>query len=434
MNILTTAWKNMFRYKRRTIITAAAIATGVLFSLFMDGMLVGIDQESKVNLVAYETSAARIYAKGYFDEHETFPIDILIETEQGKKIETFLDNANVSAIYSPRYVTTCEIIFQEDFFEMSGSINAILYGVDPINDAKVYDIASSISEGEWFTRDSSGNASGNSLGFYGEEGLVIGSWIAEDMKAEIGYYVTVQVKGRGGFIQTMDVPITGIVQTANPTINRAAAYMDLAYLDEMLELEGAVTEYSINLGTVNVIDARYEKLAALSPEMPKGTELYAWQDIVADYIALTESKSGASDLMLLIIFIVAAVGITNTILMAVMERKNEIGMLRALGYSGGYIKRLFVSEGIYLGLLGVIAGIILSLPITFYMVEYGIDLTPIYGNMDIGYRITGIMRSAWNLQSYITISIGALFVSAISAAIPSGILLRKEIAEIFRKV
>lgn len=430
MNICTTAWKNMFRHKRRTIIAVWTVALAVFFSLWIDAELFGESESSKENLVSYETSSAKIYAEGYFGERATFPSDILIEAKQGKNIESFLDNANVSAVYTPRYVSNCEIIFREDFFEVSGSVNGILYGVDPLKEANVYRTPSNISEGEWLTR----NPANASSEFSFVEGLVIGSWLAKDIQAQIGNYVTVVCKGRGGFMQTIDVPITGIVQTENPVVNSTALYMDLAYLDYMLELDGAVSEYSVDLGSLNVIDSQYEKLSSLTSALPEKIELYSWRDISADYIAMMEANAGIYDAVILIIFLIAAIGIANTILMTVMERKNEIGMLRTLGYSKGYIKRLFVAEGLCIGMIGAIVGILLSLPLNYYMVEIGIYMAPDYGESNGNYRITGTMRSAWNLQAYILFPIAALIVSALSAYIPSGSVLRQEIASIFRKV
>lgn len=250
--IFSMAWKNMFRYKRRTVITASAIALGIMFSIMMEGMLFGVDQDSKRNLIWYETSAAKIYASNYFDQKETFPVQFFINKEERDALDDFLINRNVK--YAPRFQTYCDIFFSEEYFETAGSVSGILSAVDTAKDSSVYKISDEIQSGSWlkgsgdFTIDDKGVSSG----------AVIGSWIAKDMKAQLGYYITVQCKGRGGFIQTMDVPIIGIIQSSNPIINESGIFMDLAFVNEMLELEDGVTEYSLYFGDISVSDKRFE--------------------------------------------------------------------------------------------------------------------------------------------------------------------------------
>ncbi len=431
--IFSMAWKNMFRYKRRTLITASAIALGIMFSIMMEGMLFGADQDSKRNLIWYETSAAKIYASNYFDQKETFPVQFFINKEERDALDDFLINRNVK--YAPRFQTYCDIFFSQEYFETAGSVSGILSAVDTAKDSSVYKISNEIQSGSWlkgsgdFTIDDKGVSSG----------AVIGSWIAKDMKAQLGYYITVQCKGRGGFIQTMDVPIIGIIQSSNPIINASGIFMDLAFINEMLELEDGVTEYSLSFGDISVSDKKFEAFntefmtsAFTSSRSP--LELYSWKEIEADFLSLTKTKSASSKVFLFFMLIIAAVGISNTMLMAVMERKHEIGMLKTLGYTNNYIRSLFMLEGLCIGILGSIAGLLLGFSLNFFMVQYGINFGSLLEGVDIGYRISAVMRSGWNIPVFILIAFGALIVSALSAFIPSGKMVRVEIAEIYREV
>ncbi len=428
--ILSTAWKNMFRYKRRTIITAAAIAAGVMFSIMMEGLLFGTEKESERNLVWYETGAAQILPAEYFEEKETLPVSFFIPADQRKQLENFLTDENIS--YAPRFKTYCDIYFNEDFFETSGSLSGILTAVDISKDASVYKIHKDIVKGAWI-----GSENDTSIDNGISTGAVIGSWLAKDMKADTGYYITLQCKGKGGFIQTIDVPVVGILQSSNPVINASGVFMDLNYVDQMLELNGDVTEVSLSFGDISSTQRRYEsflKTFSSSSFASQGLELYSWRDIAADYLSLAKSKSGSSKIFLIFLFIVAAVGISNTMLMAVMERKHETGMLMTLGYSKAFIRILFMTEGICIGILGSIGGLITGFLVNFVLTEYGINFGSLLEGVDIGYRISNVMRSGWNFKAFFQIALGAVIVSGISALIPTRKMLRYEIAEIFREV
>ena len=84
--ILKMAWKNIFRYKKRTLVTASAIAFGVLFTILLDALVFGISNESEINILEYETSGAKIFAGGYFEKIKTLPMDFLIEENDSEKI------------------------------------------------------------------------------------------------------------------------------------------------------------------------------------------------------------------------------------------------------------------------------------------------------------------------------------------------------------
>jgi ABC-type lipoprotein release transport system permease subunit len=434
------AWKNMLRYKKRSIITAIAIAVGIIFSIFTDGLMFGIDQESSLNLINNEIGACRMYATGYFSERNTYPIDYLISADQQKNIEDWMQQKHSKINYTPRFVSSCEIIFTNEETGITGSVLGILNGINPEKDEKVFKLAIDLSNGTW-VESSKKDAPEKS------DGTVLGSALAHDLGIDVGDWITIQTKGRGGFVQTMDVPVIGIIKTTDPIINSRNLYMNYDFVNSMLELNNAVTEYDFQLGTLGQIEKRYQifktdfqdsflstKTLASDLTASSGIELYYWRDIAADILTLTASKKSSSSIMVFFMFIIAAVGITNTILMSVMERKNEIAMLRTLGYSNFYIRNLFVLEGINIGILGAVTGTLLSIPINWYFVTYGWDLSMLMKDMDIGFRISSVMRSGWHIAAFIEIPVGALVISAISAWFPTHSLLKEQVATIFRSV
>ncbi len=403
------AFRNIFRYKKRSLITAFAIAVGVMFTIAIDGLLAGSEQESSRNIRDFETGEAKIYPEGYFTDRLFLPFSFFLEKEDRAKIEQSLAGYKAA----PRVELSAELYFNEDYFAVPGSTSAKISCVDPVRDGTVFKTAYKIDEGRWLKS--------------GDEGIVIGSWLAADIGAKTGYVLSVECKGRGGFYQTFDAEIIGIVTTEDPYVNRASVFMDLSRADDLLQLGGAVTEYTVRLDKTPAL----KELKAAMPSYAKN--IYSWEQVAADLIKLTKTKSGMSKLYLMFMFIIAAVGISNTMLMAVMERKNEIGMMRALGYSSFRIRLLFLIEGFGIGLLGASAGLAAGCVINFFMSVYGIDFSSLLRNMDAGYRITGIMRSSWNWEGIGATVIGSLAISTFVAWFPSGKILKSEVAEILRK-
>lgn len=407
------AARNIFRYKRRSLITASAIAFGVLFGVFMDGFIEGSKTDTIRNLRDYETGEGKIYPAGYFAERDFIPFSYFIEKGDRQAI----DKAAIPNATAPRVIVSSELYFNEDFFAVPGSIGATLFGVDPERDARVFRTAHMVSEGRWLKS--------------GDTGIVIGSWLAEDIGAKPGYVVTLESRGRGGFYQTFDAEILGIVKTDDPLVNRNAAFIDLAAADALLALDGAVTEYTIRS---NKTDAKLDAEGAAIAACTAGrAEFHPWQQVGASTLKLLRGQSGESIVFLFFIFIIAAVGIMNTMLMAVMERKNEIGMLRALGFGGPAIRDLFLLEGFGIGLIGTTAGLIAGCIVNLFMVKYGMDFSFMLRNLDVGYRLTGVIRSTWNFPGIARTVIGALAISTLVAWFPSGRILKREVADILRK-
>jgi len=424
MNALTMAARNAFRYGKRTLVTASSIAAAVMFAIAMDGFIAGSETETIRNLRDFETGEATIYPPGYFADRDALPFDRFIELADRPAVESILAGRPAT----PRAILSCELYLTEESFAVPGSVTAVLFAVDPERDRAVFKTASSVSAGRWLKS--------------GDSGVVLGSWLAEDARAKVGYTLTVECRGRGGFYQTFDAPVIGIVTTGDPPVNRDAAFICLSYADELLALSGGVTEYAVRLGGAESVTGSWARDRRLASETARIRERLAaarvdadardWREIGADTLKLLRAQTGETTLYLFFIFAIAAVGITNTMLMAVLERTKEIGTLRALGFGRARIRRLFLAEGFIIALIGSAAGLVLGAALTWYLTVRGMDFGFMLREMDIGYRITGVIRSAWNIPGIARTVLFTLAISTLVAWFPSGAVLRREVADILR--
>lgn len=129
-------------------------------------------------------------------------------------------------------------------------------------------------------------------------------------------------------------------------------------------------------------------------------------------------------MLLFLIFLIAAVGISNTMLLAVYERIREFGMMRALGMDDTALRAAIVFEAGAIGLLGSLAGLAAGAAATWWLVNRGIDLRALYGDVNLGYRVTGIFRGAWNPGIMLSAVLFGVAASMATALLPARRALR----------
>ncbi len=419
--MIKLAFLNLFRYRKRTIITAIAIGVGIFVGIFSLSLLDGIDSESNRNLIWYETSSMKIYDGSWYADKDVYPIEHLIESSTIKSVESSLKDNNINN-YTKEFLELADVSFYEDPYPSTGSIKAVLHAID-LSTPSAYKYDKSTIKGEWISPNS--------------EGVVIGSKAAEDMGADIGYYITIQAKGNGGFLQAFDVPIIGIINTGNPIIDSSSLFFDYNFISDILELNGDISSIAISLGSsVSSSIKESKRMLPLISSIASSNNLEAhnWDDIAKEIMQLSKGDSGSSTIILFFLFLIAIVGVTNTMVMAISERKNEVAMLRSLGYTNIYIKSLFCLEGSLIGVFGSIIGSLIGIPLSLYYEVKGIDFSSIGRDFDVGYRINTVMYSDVNYTKVFFICLLAVGFCTLAAYIAVRKATKGQIAEQMRKI
>ncbi|PKL28681.1 MAG: ABC transporter permease [Spirochaetae bacterium HGW-Spirochaetae-2] len=412
--IISLALKNLSRYKRRTIITAVAIAVGLMMYIVVDSILLGAEFESMRNLRWYETASARIMHPDYWEDRLMRPLDISIEDPY-----TIVDSLRKEGIAAaPRTMFSADLILYSEDFGEDGHMPVQVTAVDPELDNSVFRFEDTLIEGRFVES--------------GTNELVIGSWFAEDIGAKVGYWVTLVTRGNGGFYEAMDMQIVGIVNCPNPNVNRTLLMVPIDTIGDYLAMEGAATEINITLPESAKIAEEVARIQQLLDPNGNNLLVVSWDDLARDYVALAEAKRGGTGMILFLVFIIAAVGISNTMLMAIYERIRELGMMRALGMNDRSIQLAFMVEAGGIGLIGSTIGVLLGIAINFYMVNVGIDFGLLMRDMDMGYRIQSSFRGTWNPSTIITAFFFGSILSMLVAWIPTRRALKMDIPSCLR--
>jgi|GEM_PF-256921 len=393
--LIKTGLRGVLRNKRRTLLTMLAIslalATLVLMNAFMDGT-----NHSMFEKIVENSGHIQLYAPGYYDESRTLPTDIAI----GDLEATLETVGGVEGVVD----TTAQIRFGGMVLHGGDDMGGFFIGVEPEGAARINNLDEKVIDGEYF-------APGD------EDVCLVGKRMAELMKLEVGDPLTVVTQTAYGALTAMDFTVKGIVYTLNPMIDEGGLILDLEDVQRHLELPNAATAILVVGSDMdNTIELRDRLLATLNPDGPpvipeegeialtteadddlplfagdtiggfeipdeetasptrSGFEGYTWQELSATIIELTDFKNQAMDIIRGIMIILAAAMIANTMLTNVFERTREIGVLMAMGARGRQIITLFLTEAVFLGLLGSLVGVALGAGVSLILAEVGIDM------------------------------------------------------------
>ncbi|MFW5801968.1 MAG: FtsX-like permease family protein, partial [Spirochaeta sp.] len=139
-------------------------------------------------------------------------------------------------------------------------------------------------------------------------------------------------------------------------------------------------------------------------------------------------------IMMMLLGIIAIVGISNTMLMSVLERQKEIGMLRSMGMRNREIRSIFMFEAGGIGIIGAAGGLLLGSGLVWLLTNHGIDYGAILEDVDLSaFRFEGVLYGVWDFGSMVTVALFAIVVAAVVAMLPTRRILKKSITECLRQ-
>lgn len=393
--LVKLAAKNLWRQKRRTFLTFIAIAVGLVTFIEVDSLLTGVDSIAARNLINLETGDVRVHAEGYFEDRDTLPIDKTVAARDVLSAVEGLDGLEGAA---PRIVFAATLNTGTEELPVSG------VAIDPMKDAAVFEVEKYVE----------GRLPGS-----GASEAALGRDLAQVLGLGMGDYVTLVTRTRDGAMQAIDLTVVGLVNSPHPRVNQATVFLPMDVAAPALGLSGRATEVALRFAEGTKVEAAAESVRSALAAKGIGAEVFTWKEAAADFLAISESKRTFTGMFLFLILIIATVGVVNTILLGAMERTKEIGMMKAMGMTEGDIILTFVFEAVGIGILGSLAGCLLGIVGVAYMVNVGVDMTGMIGDLDIGYPVTGVLTGAWNWGTIVLSFFFGVIVSAVASYLPA---------------
>ncbi|MCK4524067.1 FtsX-like permease family protein, partial [candidate division WOR-3 bacterium] len=216
----------------------------------------------------------------------------------------------------------------------------------------------------------------------------------------------------------IEVEICGLVDSSNPNINKNLVLLPLDIVQKSLHIDNQISKVIVILSNKDMAKELGNQLKS-TIDKNTGNNVYFWYDLEA--ISFAGAKNAGNQLMMMMILFIAAIAIINTVILAALERMEEIGMMKAMGLEEKEIVYTFVMESAGIGLLGGIAGVMLGLAGVWLCVTYGFDWS-VMTSMELssfGMPIIGKMYGSWNIAAFVNIFFFGIIVSVLSSILPA---------------
>ena len=346
--IFKIAFRNIFRQKRRTILTALAMIVGFTLS----SVFIGWSDGAYGNIIAMFTrnriGHIQVHREGYLDKPSLYKT-ISEYSAVGKAIQTI---AGVEA-WTPR-------VFGAGLGSVDEKSTTVqIFGVDVARETKATQFDKKVIEGRVLDKTPSHEA-------------VIGKGLATTLSATLGSEIVMFSQGADGSIANDVYTIVGIVESGDDTTDRMTCYLNLKDAQELFVLEGRIHEIVVTVSRVNQVP---KITRAIETRLNDSTlHVAPWQEVAKSFYRAMQADKQGDSVGRIVIMLIVAIGVLNTVLMSVLERTREYGVLKAVGTKPTQIFRLVICEVFIIALGSICVGALLGVLTNYLLSIYGITL------------------------------------------------------------
>lgn len=344
--MLKLAWRNLWRNKRRTLITSASIFFGVVLSAIMSSMQEGSYAQYIKTIVNFYSGYIQVHQKGYWDDQ------VINNSLVYSAIGTKLKDVKEITMFTPR-LENFALAASEDITK-----GVMVIGIAPQNEDRITGLSGKIINGKYLND--------------GDQGVVLGSALAKFLNLGINDTLVLLSQGYHGVSAAGKYPVRGIIKQPSPDLDRIVVYMDVTNCQDLFSAPDRLTSIVIMVkNSDDVASAKKELVSKLGPEY----EVMDWKEINSVLMKQIDSDRQSGIIMKGVLYLIIAFGIFGTVMMMTAERRKEFGVLIAVGMQKNRLSYVLVLETILLGLVGVITGIVASIPITWYFTLHPIPFS-----------------------------------------------------------
>ena len=384
---LKLAWRNLWRNKRRTLISISAVAFSVLFAATIQSFQKGTWDHMVDNVVRYYLGYAQVHQKGFWEdqtldnsfEAKAVPISLNNKLELTPRLESF-------ALASSGELTR----------------GVMVVGIDPEKENAMTGLKNRLTGGTYISEN--------------DEQVLVAEGLAKLLNLSIGDTLLMISQGYQGQNAAGAYPIKGLVKFGAPDLNKQLVFMPLPLTRYFYATGERLTSLAVNLPGREALP---EALNIIKNELPEEEfEVLDFKELMPELIEAQELDTAGGMLIMWVLYLLIAFGLFGTILMMTRERTYEFGVLAAIGTKKKTLAGMLWSEGVMIGIVGAILGIMLSLPIVYYLYTNPIQLSGDFAAAYEKFGIEPIMKATFEGSIFIKQAIVIFVVSCLLSIYP----------------
>ncbi|MBW6513006.1 MAG: FtsX-like permease family protein [Desulfuromonadaceae bacterium] len=372
VKLFRLAWRNVWRNRRRSLITLAAMSLSVMLVQGSHNLSVGVYAQMIDNGVRAGSGHLSIYAGDYArsrDEKLTF-----LRADLQTRIAALPGVAQVAPrLYLPGMAQSSR-----------ESRGILLTGVDPEVERVVNPFLRKLGADEMLRSIDGRDA-------------VIGEKLLRELQLKPGQKFVVTVQGRDGELASELLRVRGVVRTGMRDIDGSLVLVGRERAAKILGVPDAIHELAVILVRAQDDVTVYPQVVALLGSHPE-LRVVPWETAMVNLANAIKFDYASQQVIFIIILLIVTIGMVNTVLMSVLERMREFGVMRALGATSRVLVTLVLTEALLLGVIAALFGTLLGSALTWYLAEVGIDLRD-YISAEIefgGVVFEPIIRADWD--------------------------------------
>ncbi len=387
--LIKIGWRNLWRNKRRTLITIAAIAFATAVFMFTRGLQYGTYEVNIQEITHLFSGALQIQHRDYRDTPNLFH-----SFELNDSLLQKVKNIPGIRAVTPRLYTEGLIAYNRN------SLGVSLIAIDPRTEPQVTTIHRKIRHGRFLTP-----------GHRWE--IIVGQTLLKNLNAQVGDTVVLLTQGFDGSMGNMKFVIVGSMRTGSREVDQFGVIFSLADAWELLTMDGRIHALVVDVANLKHLKTIQRTVQA----QLQGTPLVAltWEELLPEFKQSIELDNSSGFLFLILLVIVVAFGVLNTMLMSITERFREFGIMLSVGMRNERLNIVVLWEGIFLTTIGLVLGVLIAGGVNYYIqlhpIVFGGEIAKIYEE----YGFLPVLSSTVELRVWIQtiVSIGGISLLAL---------------------
>jgi len=396
--LIKLAWRNIWRNWRRTVLSSLAVAFGVISIIFSNSYIKGMTESMYKSLIETEIGHVKIVSKEFLRLERIMPREHLIYDSQSVE-------AGISSLQGISAMTE-RIKFHLILSSKNENEPCLGIGINPEQETNFLDLRQYLTQGKYF-QDSAAE-------------MLIGDGLAQKLGVGLGDELLAVTTDINYSTYALNFTVAGIFKTGFTFMDKNFFYIPIEKAQELLDCHGAAHEILLRLDDAENAPEISSKILIFLEENGLDDTLTAvpWQDNF--FMAYMPFASFIFGGILLIIMLIAALVILNTMLMAVLERTHEIGIIKSMGMRNRGVVALILVESTFIGLLGVFIGGSIGSGLSLLAQNTGLDFTKMMEKMEFEIALwSGVVYPKFTLGILLGAVVFGLVTTLLAAFYPA---------------